>query len=155
MREYRDERVGVELQQKRFEEAKATLEEITEKNENINFNNDHPALEDALTYLRFEKEEIYGGRFISFAFYRDTEKEREVLTSYNLHSKFPKKMELHLYRIPIEQEMYEWDRKINPGEWDSMRKTIAGGCGILFSIAVGVITFKETENYLAAMAHAF
>ena len=106
---YRSEKAGIELHRQRFEEAKATLEEMAERG---NFNNYNAQLDSALTTLGFRKEEL-NGKYSAikghlFAYVRENGKGLEILADKNLGQTIYTDNRFHIYQIPAGENVQEW-----------------------------------------------
>lgn len=115
------------------EAAKATLEELAEKE--VDFNNER--LTDALEVMGFERRELTDYRYPSYV--RKGEDITEVLTGYDLGDK-KMKNGFHLYQISAEQNVENWyqenNKKLN-NELTTILRVIGAG-GMFGYIPIGI-----------------
>src|SRR3989344_1282558 len=148
---YRSEKAGIELHRQRFEEAKATLEEMAERG---NFNNDNAQLDSALTTLGFRKEELNGidsaFKGYLFAYVRENEKGLEVLADHGYDRTINLIWKPHLYQIPAGKTVQEWYdsyKYTEPEKKRDISRIMWSFYGGVFGIMAGFGVASVIEKY--------
>ncbi|MDO8510896.1 MAG: hypothetical protein Q7S55_01900 [Nanoarchaeota archaeon] len=155
---YQSETVGIELHRERFEEARATLEELAKKG-SILFSAagvqlPHGRLEDALAEYGFQKVTLSEGEPPSepIVYLRNNKKGVEILADRDLgydlwpDGPFSKNLKFHLYRIPTEKDVNMWYKEIHLTEKVDRAEKKALVVGVMFVAVVGVSVLRTPHS---------
>lgn len=157
---YRSENVGIELHRQRFEEAKATLEELAERTYFPYFNergDGYFELHKALHQLGFRQERLAdprneGDRLSDTIVYvRKNKKGLELLADGNLARKsLSRKKEIHLYQAPTKRDLRKWHQSLSPNPLNFGVLGAWGGVGL--SIPATMVANKYfSVNFIIAL----
>lgn len=145
---YRDENVGIEVQKARFEEAKATLEELADKDISIvfTFPKGFPTqFNSAITELGFRKEKLGEHRSV---YVRENETGTELLAYCSFTNYDPR---LHLYKVPKDQDIQSWYKEMfSSSKFTKYEKKIVSVAASAVAVAgVGMFTAISLNNYFS------